>query len=161
MMMERQSTFWSEEPHANPSLSLASAKDSATREATSCLHTLQSLNVSNLDGLSGKMSPVSCHQTEGGILVPSLARWATWGMGGPTECWTLSGSEWPRDVAVCSLSAVLETQPVPQRYFLSQKACAGILRRADRRGKELPAMLRHALQAVASSVSETLGGKIQ
>jgi hypothetical protein len=47
------------------------------------------------------------------------------------------------------LSDVLETGPLPQRFYLSQKACAGILRRAEKRGKELPLMLRDALQAVA------------
>ena len=144
-----QSTFWSEEHLANPSVSQDSAKDSTTREVDSCLHFLRSLNVSGLDGLSGKMSPASCHQTEEGILEPSLGRWGTWGMGGPTGCLTHSGSEWPRDAAVCSLSDVLEAGPLPQRFYLSQKACAGILRRAEKRGKELPPMLREALEAVA------------
>jgi hypothetical protein len=45
------------------------------------------------------------------------------------------------------LSHVLETSDVPQRFFLSPKACAGILRRAAKRGKTLPAMLATALQA--------------
>jgi hypothetical protein len=48
------------------------------------------------------------------------------------------------------LSDVLETGEVPQRYFLSATACKGILRRADKRGKELPAALKSALLAVAS-----------
>ena len=52
--------------------------------------------------------------------------------------------------AVCSLSAVLETQDVPQKYFLSPRAATGILRRAERRGRELPLALRHALQTLAS-----------
>jgi hypothetical protein len=50
---------------------------------------------------------------------------------------------------VCSLSQTLETGPLPQRFYLSQKACAGILRRAEKRGKELPPMLEEALKAVA------------
>jgi hypothetical protein len=52
---------------------------------------------------------------------------------------------------VCSLSDVLETREVPQKYFLSQKACAGIIRRAEKRGKELPAQLRDALTAAAQT----------
>lgn len=48
-----------------------------------------------------------------------------------------------------SLSSVLETGPIPPRFFLSETACAGILRRAEKRGKELPTQLLHALQAVA------------
>jgi hypothetical protein len=59
-------------------------------------------------------------------------------------------SAWPNDAAVCSLSQVLETTSIPQRFFLSSTACAGILRRAEKRGKELPEALRLALQAVAS-----------
>jgi hypothetical protein len=53
------------------------------------------------------------------------------------------------DDDVCSLSDILETGDVPQRYYLSAKACAGILRRAVKRGKALPQRLAHALQAVA------------
>ena len=34
----------------------------------------------------------------------------------------------------------------PDRYYLSAKACAGILRRAERRGKELPDLLRVVLE---------------
>ena len=75
-------------------------------------------------------------------------------MGGPTASSTLNGSEWPRDAAVCSLSDVLETSDVPPRYFLSQKACAGIIRRAERRGKELPTMLRRALEQVAVDLNK-------
>lgn len=66
-------------------------------------------------------------------------------MGGPTGCWTLNSSEHngihaPYRSAgdVCSLSDVLETGSVPPRFSLSAKACSGILRRAERRGKALP-----------------------
>ena len=82
-------------------------------------------------------------------------------MGGPTECWTLNISEWtgtrgpcPSDGGVCSLSHVLETAPVPRRYYLTAKACAGILRRAVTRGKVLPTMLLHALRVVAGELIE-------
>jgi hypothetical protein len=47
-------------------------------------------------------------------------------------------SAWPNDAAVCGLSQVLETGAIPAKYFLSAKACAGILRRAEKRGKDLP-----------------------
>ena len=70
-------------------------------------------------------------------------------MGGPIGCLTLNSSEWPSDAAVCSLSDVLEGGPVPARYFLSAKACSGILRRAAKRGKALPPLLARALKAVA------------
>jgi hypothetical protein len=73
----------------------------------------------------------------GGTLVPFSEGWLNSGMGSPTECLTLNTSEWPSAAAVCSLSDVLETQPVPQRFFLSAKACHGILRRASRRDRGL------------------------
>ena len=47
-----------------------------------------------------------------------------------------------------TLSEILESR-VSERYYLSKKACAGILRRAEKRGKVLPAMLHRALQQVA------------
>ena len=55
----------------------------------------------------------------------------------------------PKGGDVCSLSDILETGDLPQRFFLTPKACAGILRRAAGRGKTLPPPLQRALQAVA------------
>ena len=90
--------------------------------------------------------------------VISDASWKPWGnsgMGSPTEVLTLNTSTWPSDASGCSLLDVLETGDVPQRYFLSAKACAGILRRADRRGRELPTALREALAAVMENTTPT------
>jgi hypothetical protein len=67
--------------------------------------------------------------------------------------WTPSTSAWPSDGSgsFCSLGEVLEPpQNVPTRYYLSSKACAGILRRARLRGKVLPTHLETALRAVAA-----------
>ena len=105
-------------------------------------------------GSSGKTSPAFCRRTEDGLLEPCSGRWANSGMGSPTECWTRSMPEWTAtltpshsDDAVCSLSDVLEeTHLVLPRYFLSQRACEGILRRAERRGKALPPLLLEALK---------------
>jgi hypothetical protein len=98
-------------------------------------------------------------------------------MGGPTECWTLNTLEYHSGAVVCSLSDILETWDDPRTrarfkteedfltyllpYFLSATACRGILRRAARRGKELPTTLRRALEQVAegSSVPEKREGK--
>jgi hypothetical protein len=150
-------TSSSEELHANRLALRDTEAGFPTRAETSGLVTLQSLNVSDLNGLFGKMSPVSFPQTEGRTLVPLSGRWGTWGMGGLTECWTLNGSEHTGTVApsrsegdVCSLSDVLETQQVLQRYYLSKRASAGILRRAERRGKSLPPQLKEALEQVAN-----------
>jgi hypothetical protein len=63
-------------------------------------------------------------------------------------------SEWPNDAVVCSLSQVLEQTSIPQRFFLSSKACAGILRRAEKRGKKLPEQLQAALLVVAQEADQ-------
>jgi len=71
------------------------------------------------------------------------------------------GSESPSDGAECSssLSSILQSpNDVPTRYYLSAKAAAGILRRANRRGKTLPEQLQRALEAIASAVR--LGGHV-
>ena len=35
---------------------------------------------------------------------------------------------------------------VPDKYYLSAKACSGILRRAEQRGRTIPAVLEEALR---------------
>lgn len=51
-----------------------------------------------------------------------------------------------------SLSDILEPPgPHLQRYYLSQKAATGILRRAAKRGRELPTALQQALERLACS----------
>jgi hypothetical protein len=62
------------------------------------------------------------------------------------------------DAGVCSLSSILEVGEIDRRYFLSPRACAGILRRAEKRGKDLPQALRLALAAVAGSGATAMAG---
>ena len=82
--------------------------------------------------------------------------WRNSGMGGPSGSWTLNTSEWPNDGVACSLSDILEAPgPHLQKYCLSPKAAAGILRRAERRGKQLPAPLEAALASVAGPQTQT------
>ena len=50
-----------------------------------------------------------------------------------------------------SLSQILQ-ENVPEKYYLSQRACSGILRRASVRGKELPELLKRALEKQAQYV---------
>src|SRR5690606_20074545 len=80
----------------------------------------------------------------------SSEAWWTSGMAWSGGFLTLDGSEWPSDAAVCLLSDILEDNPDP-KYSLSPKACRGILRRAEKRGQELPPLLRRVLEAVADS----------
>ncbi len=76
--------------------------------------------------------------------------WLTAGMEtdglSPTEFSTHSFGECPSVAVVSRLSQILEDTPHP-KYYLSAKACAGILRRAERRGKKLPPELEAALLA--------------
>ena len=62
-----------------------------------------------------------------------------------TEFLTLNTGECPNAAVESTLSWILE-ENVPEKYYLSAKACEGILRRAERRGKQLPDMLRIALE---------------
>jgi len=117
--MTAQLTFSLEEPPANPSQSQDFVRDWMTREEISHSPIYPSLISIGPSGWFGRTSPVSCLATEDGTLVPSSGRWAKSGMGSPTECLTLNTSEWPKDAAVCSLSDILETGDVPQRFFLS------------------------------------------
>ena len=152
--MEQLTFLWEELP-----ASLSALPDCGralpTHAATSRSSIAEFLTALSPNGLSGKTCRVSSVATEDGILVPSSGRWQNSGMGGPTESLTLNTSEFPSDAAVCSLSDVLETGPLPPRFFLSPKACQGILRRAENRGKQLPIALEQALQAVAAQTSET------
>ena len=60
-------------------------------------------------------------------------------------CSMLNTGEHPREDVESHLSQILEVSPHP-KYSLSAKACQGILRRAERRGKDLPPLLRNALE---------------
>ena len=71
---------------------------------------------------------------------------------------TLNTGVSPRDAKESSLSQILQADP-PLKYYLSPKACLGILRRAFERGKELPPKLEGALkiQAGLTRPSKTAG----
>jgi hypothetical protein len=104
------------------------------------------------DGSLSKTSPVYSVPVGDGISLPSSGRWPTSGFGiWPTAFWTRGSSEWPSGGGVSSsLPDVLE-ESVPQRYSLSPRAAQGILRRAQKRGRELPPALRVALESLAAS----------
>lgn len=60
---------------------------------------------------------------------------------------TLNIGESPSAAVESSLSQILQPEcDVPGKYYLSRRACQGILRRAKKRGKELPEELRIALE---------------
>lgn len=57
---------------------------------------------------------------------------------------SLNCGEKPRTIVQTRLSEILE-ESTADRYRLSERACLGILNRAQRRGKELPPELKEAL----------------
>ena len=65
----------------------------------------------------------------------------------------LNTSDSPNVVAESLLSQVLENN-VAAKYSLSPKACAGILRRAEMRGRALPPTLKAALVHLANQTSQ-------
>ena len=69
------------------------------------------------------------------------------------ECMMRNTGESPNAAVVSRLSQILEATP-QEKYSLSAKACQGILRRAERRGKDLP----ETLKAVLLMQSESGGG---
>ena len=155
-----QLTFWSAGPPVKPSRSRADVLDWMIRAAT-----YQSNFVGWLDdfapaGWLGRTSPEFCPQAADGISPPLSASWATAGMGGPIGSLTLNMSEHTSldglslsDDGVCSLSDILEDGPCPPQYYLSPKACQGILRRVARRGRDLPPTLARALSQVAAALT--------
>nr|DAG00022.1 MAG TPA: Cytosine specific methyltransferase [Siphoviridae sp. ctBeL15] len=87
-----------------------------------------------------------------GVEVPEKG-WPTWG--DTTMKWEDDGAwcgelttrntgECPNVAVVSRLSQILEETPHP-KYNLTAKACQGILRRAERRGKDLPKLLKEVL----------------
>ena len=130
--------------------------------------------MSFLDTLCGKTSPERSVQTEGGTSTPSSKRSAPsltkefqfldlrTGAGNllgaywetatvlPGESSMRNTSESLSDAVESSLSEILQVD-APEKYSLSPKACNGILRRAEKRGKVLPPMLRDALMEVVGS----------
>jgi hypothetical protein len=90
-------------------------------------------------------SPVSCRPSEGGILMPTSGVWGNSGVGSPTQCWTFKTSQSPRYAVHSSLSDILEVGDLPSKYYLSPKACSGVLVRA---AGNLSARLEKALKAV-------------
>lgn len=58
---------------------------------------------------------------------------------------TRNTGESPNAVVASRLSQILEEAP-QEKYFLTERACQGILNRAERRGKELPPELKAALE---------------
>lgn len=130
------------------------------------------MSIFDLSSPSGKMFPAPIQAMEGMISKPSskplqksqtptflflsLKREngrkpdASWVMAGqlPGEHWTRNFGEFPSAERESTLSQILVPN-APEKYYLSVKACEGIMRRAERRGKELPKILKEAMEEAA------------
>jgi len=100
-------------------------------------------------GFSLKMFPDYSLPTTAATSESFKARWENSGMAWRGASLTANTSEYPNVVDECSLSDVLEPS-VPEKYYLSPRACQGILKRAERRGRTLPTQLERTLRAVAT-----------
>ena len=85
----------------------------------------------------------------GGLLGPYWEYDPAW-LGPPGR---LNTSECPKGAVDASLSQIL-LDTVPSRYYLSRRACLGILRRAGERGKPLPPQLEQALKLQAGTADD-------
>ena len=136
---------------------------------------VEPINISDLGTWFGKMYPELSAQTAAETSKPSLKKSSAsskktspicvqlcrgggqnqdayttrWAVGQLLGAYTThSFGESPSEENVSRLSQILEDSPLP-KYSLSGRACAGILNRAERRGKELPKELKAALEQQA------------
>jgi hypothetical protein len=70
-------------------------------------------------------------------------------------CLTAKTSESPNRASASTLSGVIETGKVPDKYFLRASAAQGMLRRANQMGRPLFPHLRRALEILAATGQST------
>ena len=111
---------------------------------------------------SSRTVPIFLYLKRGGTTQEASTEWVTTDFpsafrGGHTM---LNFGESPNVVVESRLSQILEEHPHP-KYSLSARACQGILRRSEKRGKELPPILKEALtrQSLSKSEQDVRGGE--
>ena len=156
LLFPEVSTCLSEEHRARGSVSQENKADYKMTDQSCALPFANFLQTCAPSGSSGKMCRVSFRQGGGKISKHSSERLMKSGIMSHGECLTLNTSEWTDSLVpflnvegVCSLSDILEVGNIQQKYYLSRQACLGILRRAASRGKDLPQMLKEALERQA------------
>lgn len=103
---------------------------------------------------NGRILTMDCHEWTAGIQL-SPNTYNAWEQVVKYKDWLKANDLLPEayDETVCGLSDVLQDDP-DEKYNLSWRACFGILRRAETRGKELPEALEIAL---ISNIRENAG----
>lgn len=151
------STFSAEDSPARTYPLPESEQDSPASEADSSLSSHESLGLFDPDGFSSRTFPVFSLHTAVGTSESSLERWPTSGTAWDGGLSTHVSSECRSADGGCSssepsLTTILEPpQSVAAKYSLSARAASGILRRAQKRGRELPPHLQAALEATAET----------
>src|SRR5574344_481150 len=159
-----QLTLWSEDLLVKDSVSQVKEKDSMMLDQNSHCHLLELWKNINRDGFYGRTCPEYYPAIKDLILHVSSIHWLNSGILSLTESLMHNSPEWPKDVVECSLSDILiqpstntgvtKQQNWLRKYYLSQKCCQGIIRRAKERGKKLPERLMIALQSVSRNEQE-------
>jgi len=99
--------------------------------------------------LSSKTCTAFSLATEDATSPSYSRRWTNSGTVSRGVCLTVKTSESPSNVEESTLLPSIETQEVQQKYFLSQNAAIGILRRVDRMGRNLPQSFRQSLEILS------------
>lgn len=125
---------------------LAATKEKTSQPCWKKLRVSQNLNFLYLDcrksGNGQKQEPLT---VMGGLSPGELTTLRTGEKPSETAVQEMLSVWGPHSVAEESLlSQILEENPLP-KYNLTAKACLGILRRAERRGKDLPKLLKAVL----------------
>ncbi len=102
-----------------------------------------------LESLSSKTSTAFSLATEDETLPSYSKRWTNSGMVWRGACLTVNTSESPSHDVGSTLSEYIKTPDAPLKYFLSPNAARGILRRADRMGRNLIPSFRQSLEILA------------
>jgi hypothetical protein len=149
-MTFQKQTSGQEDSPAKTSAQQENEQDLQGGEVHLPLHSSTLWSNEDLGGLCWRMSLASSLPTKGLISEDFSMKWSKSGMASRGEVWMLGISESPRGAVESSLLQVL-SPTAPQRYSLSAKAASGILRRASRRGKKLPAVLQAALEKICTN----------
>ena len=154
--IQNRLTMWTASRSDSPALmsqSQDTVPDSKERKPGSSMKPSASLKRRSRPGSSLKMFQVCSAAVMGTISPKYSAVWPKSGTVSPTLNWMPNTSVFHNVADACSLSDVLETQKVPEKYWLTPLAATGILRRAEARGVALPEQLRAALLALSSKAN--------
>jgi hypothetical protein len=153
--------------HARTSASPASGPGSPASEASSPSPSSTLWSDTDLPPSSSRTYRDSSPRIAVGTWPPSSVAWQNSGMAWRTGFSTLATSECP-SAADESSSLVCAARPTtltdilqptaPPRFSLSARAAQGILRRASRRGRELPTALAEALRSLSDATQEVRPG---